>query len=109
MAHVDDASGAHGSVECVSNDSPTLHVRLTGEIDISNADRLGAALERLIDGNTRLLSVDLATLAFMDSAGIAMLLRAAARVSSVEVRNPSDVMRRLIECTGLNEVLHIEG
>jgi anti-anti-sigma regulatory factor len=43
----------------------------------------------------------------MDSSGIAILLRAAARVDSIEVRNPSSTVRRIIECTGLTEVLHL--
>jgi hypothetical protein len=38
-----------------------------------------------------------------------MLLRAAARVETVELRNPSNVMRRIIECTGLAEVFHLES
>jgi anti-anti-sigma regulatory factor len=45
----------------------------------------------------------------MDSAGIALLLRVAARVDAVEIRNPSVVMRRIIESTGLSGVFHITG
>ena len=54
------------------------------------------------------LVVDLTKLEFMDSSGIAMLLKIAARVDSVEIRNPSNAVRRIIECTGLTDVLHLD-
>jgi anti-anti-sigma regulatory factor len=45
----------------------------------------------------------------MDSSGIAMLLRTVGGAGSVEVRNPSTVVRRIIECTGLSEILRIHS
>ncbi len=96
-------------------DSGALVVRLRGEIDISNADAIGTQLERLLDaaagsaeGATSSFVVDLSELGFMDSSGIAMLLHVAARVGSVVVRNPSDIVRRMIAATGLSAVLPLE-
>jgi hypothetical protein len=43
----------------------------------------------------------------MDSSGITVLLQIAARVPYVEVRNPSRVVRRIIETTGIEGVLHL--
>jgi anti-anti-sigma factor len=101
-----------GSVVCTHDASGATIVRLIGEIDISNADALGAELDRMIgNGNGNAddrLVVDLAGLQFMDSSGIAMLLRAARRVGTISVRNPTAVVRRIIECTGLADVLRIE-
>jgi anti-sigma B factor antagonist len=109
MAFVDGGDGARGAVEAVRDASGAPVVELIGEIDISNVHRLGASLDRFIDGDAQPLIVDLTKLEFMDSSGIAMLLRAAARAGTIEVRNPSEVVRRIIECTGLADVLHVES
>jgi len=83
-------------------------VSVVGEIDISNAESLGAKFDHLIGDETDQLVVDLGALQFMDSSGIAMLLRIAARTGTVEIRNPSDVVLRIIECTGLTDILRIQ-
>ena len=108
MALVAGDDGARGGIEETRDASGAPIVELIGEIDISNAERLGTRLERLIDADAKPLVVDLTKLEFMDSTGIAMLLRAAARAGTIEVRNPSHVVRRIIECTGLADVLNME-
>jgi anti-sigma B factor antagonist len=105
----DDRGGGLATIESARDEAGVLVVKLTGEVDISNAEPIGETLEILVGSDARTLVVDLAALDFMDSAGIAMLLRAAARVDSVEIRNPSSVMRRIIECTGLSGIFHISG
>jgi anti-sigma B factor antagonist len=107
MAALEDEE-ARGAVEMSRDASGASIVELVGEIDISNADALGRTLDRLVDAQTKVLVFDLTKLEFMDSSGIAMLLRAAARAGTVEVRNPSSVVRRIIECTGLADVLQID-
>jgi anti-sigma B factor antagonist len=108
MADVDGDAGARGAVERAHDPSGRSVVRLVGEIDISNAGSLGAILDELVGDESHSLVVDLAALEFVDSSGIAMLLRVAARVGTVEIRNPSNVVRRIIECTGLTDILRIE-
>jgi len=108
MALVEGNGGAHGAVEAARDATGAPVVELIGEIDISNADALGARLDRLVDTDAKPLVVDLTKLEFMDSSGIAKLLRAAARAGTIELRNPSQVVRRIIECTGLSDVLHVE-
>jgi stage II sporulation protein AA (anti-sigma F factor antagonist) len=108
-SHAPERPGALGSIEVVSDPDGTPVVRLRGEVDISNANDLGAELERIVGTGTRRLVVDMSALEFMDSSGIAMLLHAAARVDSISVRKPSKVVRRIIEATGLEAMLPIEG
>jgi anti-anti-sigma factor len=55
------------------------------------------------------LIFDLSRLRFMDSAGIAVLIGAAAKVKAVHLRDPSPIVRRVIEVTGLSDVLPIES
>ena len=107
MESVDDCA-AQGVIDGGRDASGARVVKLVGEIDLANADALGEKFDRLIgEGDARLV-VDLSALEFMDSSGIAMLLRAAGRVDSIAVRNPTDIVRRIIECTGLAGTLHIE-
>jgi anti-anti-sigma factor len=108
MAHVEGDGGARGVVGRSLDPSGAPVFRLVGEIDMSNAESLGATLDQLIADGTNHLVIDLSALEFMDSSGIAMLLRVAARVGTVEIRNPSNVVRRIIECTGLADILPIE-
>src|ERR671924_634621 len=49
--------------------------RLVGELDISNADSLGALLEREVRGDGD-ITLDLSELTFIDSSGIRVLLKA---------------------------------
>ena len=83
-------------------------VTVSGELDISNAEVLAATVAVLTDEHPERLVFDLSGLRFMDSAGIAVLLRAAAKVKSVLLREPSPAVRRVVELTGLTDVLRIE-
>jgi len=107
MADLAGEGFALGSVEAAAIEAGVPVVRLTGEIDISNAEPIGEALEGIVGRDARRVVVDVEGLEFMDSAGIAMLLRTAARVDAVEIRHPSEVMRRIIECTGLTGIFRM--
>ncbi len=108
MAQLDEGTnGANAEIERVDDTDGVPVVALIGEIDISNADVIGEQLVRLVAGSD-VCVIDVQRLAFMDSAGIAMLLRTSAHVGNVRIRKPSDVVRRIIECTGLADVLRIE-
>jgi anti-anti-sigma factor len=82
-------------------------LEVTGEIDISSVAALRVEIDRAIKRAPRTLILDLAGVQFMDSSGIAVLLTAAEQIGLVEVRNPSEVIRRLIALTGLTDILRI--
>jgi anti-sigma B factor antagonist len=82
-------------------------VSVSGELDSSNADQLGTTMAALAADPPARLIFDLAGLRFMDSAGIAVLVRAATEVETVQIRDPSPIVRRIIEVTGLTGVLRI--
>ncbi|MGO9872519.1 MAG: STAS domain-containing protein [Acidimicrobiia bacterium] len=83
-------------------------IKLSGEIDMSNVDSLRAAIEPVLDRAPSRVDFDLSELDFMDSSGIALLLRVAAKSETVHLRGPSALVRRMIEATGLSDVLLIE-
>ena len=92
-------------VEVADGVSGEIVVRLWGEIDLANAESLWPTISRAVERAPELLVFDLAELSFMDSSGIALLLRAAAEVPAVQVRNASPMIRRTLEITGLHEIL----
>jgi anti-anti-sigma factor len=55
------------------------------------------------------LVIELAGLSFMDSSGIALLVEIAGAVGTFLLRDVSDVIRGVIEATGLSEILRIES
>lgn len=83
-------------------------VSVSGELDSSNAGALEATIGPIAAEHPERLVFDLSGLRFMDSAGIAVLVGVAAQVEAVQLRQPSQVVRRVIELTGLTGVLPIE-
>ncbi|HEX4540748.1 MAG TPA: STAS domain-containing protein [Acidimicrobiales bacterium] len=108
MAGLDDSGGPEGSVETSLDETGTPVVRLSGEIDMANADSIAAAIEPIMAKGPERLIVDASGLDFMDSSGIALLLRWARDSVRVELRHPSRIIRRTVESMGLTDVLHIE-
>jgi anti-sigma B factor antagonist len=100
--------GAHARVELAEKTLDTTTISIVGEIDISNDVTVQHEVERLLEPRPQRLVLDLAELTFMDSSGIAVLLRVAATVARVDVRNATRAVRRIIETTGVDSVLHLE-
>jgi anti-anti-sigma factor len=91
------------SIECSTDATGTALIRITGDLDISSVPAIEAELERSTATDPGRLAFDLEQVAFMDSSGIAMLLRAAGRADDVEVRAASPIVRRVIDATGLTD------
>jgi anti-sigma B factor antagonist len=96
------------TAEVTFEGSTTAVVRVVGEIDISTVDAVNTALLTAMGRTPDRVVFDLAGVEFMDSSGIAALLRARKAASSIQIRNPSTVVRRLIDMTGLTDILPIE-
>jgi anti-sigma B factor antagonist len=84
-------------------------VVLAGELDSSNAASLKERVASIPPQPAQRLIFDLTGLRFMDSAGIAVLIGVAAQASGVSLRNPSPIIRRVLEATGLSSVFSIES
>ena len=82
---------------------------IVGELDMSNTDRVRSCLDEIAARGASRLVFDLAGIEFIDSSGITVLLEGVNRVEAVTVRNPSPSARRIIETTGLSDVLRFES
>jgi anti-sigma B factor antagonist len=108
MEHVSESGNAQGGIERLADEDGAPLVRIFGEIDLSNADRVRVALDPIIEEHPERLIVDLRDLTFLDSSGLTVFVRAASRVGSLELRNVSVIVHRIIDATGLSDILHIE-
>ncbi|MGH2861888.1 MAG: STAS domain-containing protein [Solirubrobacteraceae bacterium] len=79
---------------------------LEGELDLSTAERLRAAVEPTIASVTGTLVVDLAQLRFADSSAIALWVSWSQRVPRLEIRNPQPMIMRVIQAMGLTKQLN---
>ena len=96
------------TVETTSDDAGTTIVRVGGDLDIASVPGVEAELEPILASGPARLAFDLSSVSFMDSSGIAMLLRVAGRVPNIEIREPSSSVQLIISATGLADVLNAE-
>jgi anti-anti-sigma factor len=106
MAELNDPP-ASATVNASVDHSGSLQIMLEGELDMANVPALEAKIATLISAAPGRAVFDMSGVTFMDSSGIAMLLRTAERVTAVEVRNPSSSVRLVLRATGLSDILHV--
>jgi anti-sigma B factor antagonist len=109
MAELDSEDPAEVAIDARFDPTGVAIVTVSGELDISNAGTLEQAVASMTADRPERLIFDLGGLRFMDSAGIAVLLDCAGKVKSVRLRDPSPAVRRVVELTGLTDVLSIES
>lgn len=87
-----------------------LVLALAGDLDPHTAPALAAAIDAV--DRDRPLVLDLEELAFMDSAGLRVLITAHQHATDagceLRLRRPSDTARRVLELAGLTDHLVIE-
>ena len=86
-------------------------IRVTGEIDLSNASRVRDAIGAVVPDLPE-VRVDLSGTEYLDSAGIAMFFRLAERLSYNRqelqlVVPPEGPIRAMIGLTRLDQVVHV--
>ena len=88
-----------------------VHVALTGELDISTAQRLEDDLRRVEADRPELIVLDLQQLSFMDSTGLRLLITADMRARQEERRlvivQGNEMVQRVMRLTRLDERLDI--
>lgn len=82
-------------------------IRMAGDLDMASVDKARAVIDTALAGQPRRVILDASALAYTDSSGIALLVQVTRRAQQVQVRNPSPVVRQLIELTGLSQILDI--
>jgi anti-sigma B factor antagonist len=83
---------------------------LVGEFDLSCADRFKATLQKSIADSPEDVVIDLRSVTFVDSTGLALLIKAdtlarAEHFSLHVVRSPTDIVKAVCEATGVDKLL----
>ncbi|MFG2167347.1 STAS domain-containing protein [Micromonospora chersina] len=90
-------------------DGGPARLRLAGELDLSTAPELTAAIDRLVAEGHRELLLDLTELTFCDSTGIAAFVRgdnlATAAGGWLRITGATGRVARVLAMTGLDDVL----
>jgi anti-sigma B factor antagonist len=85
---------------------------LVGEFDLASLDIARAGLEEALDAEPTQVTIDLRGLSFIDSSAISFLLTAARSDGNVSLQFlPSDApaVRRILQITGVDGVLGVDG
>ena len=86
-------------------------VLVSGEVDVSNADELRAALDQCLASDADDLTVDLSEVPYIDSTGIGVLVGAAHRAAEknvrLEVARPQRNVARVLGLLGVTSELNI--
>lgn len=108
MGELSHDAGASVTYDLSETSDGTPLLSLAGELDMSNADGLEAAMAPVIARSPDRLIVDVHGLEFADSSAIALLAKWANAIPRVELRNPPDLLRRIIDRMGLTERLQVK-
>lgn len=100
-------------MEFEARQSPKLiEVRMTGRLEFTDHDRLPDIVALLDEPGLETFVLDLSDLAFIDSAGLGMLLilqeEAETRNVRLVVRGPRDDVRRSLDLARIGEIITIE-
>jgi anti-anti-sigma factor len=92
-----------------TQEGETSTVTIVGEIDLATSTRVNRELDMALDRTPRRLHIELAAVPFMDTTGVAVLLKARRRAleqgCGFTVTSTSPAIARLFEITGLTGLL----
>jgi anti-anti-sigma factor len=90
-------------------DGSPLLIRLGGELDLAGLPDVQPALDRLLGTPPRPVRIDARELRFLDSTGVAVLVRIANHFHRVELLHASPAVRRVVLALGLAAHLGLAG
>jgi len=95
---------AFAIVVCHESGHPT--VRISGEVDLTNASTVTEAFRALADVGERNVDLDFGAVTFMDSTGIRALLEGLRSGLDLRVVAASERVRRVLEIAGVDTLLN---
>jgi anti-anti-sigma factor len=107
MAERNTDSTAEMTFDLRVGDDRTAFLKIEGELDINSVDGIEGAVDRAAGTNADRLIIDVSELRFADSSAIAVWVKWASMFDEIELREPSPLLRKVIETMGLAEALHL--
>ena len=100
----------HGLEVDVTREAGVTTVRVVGEVDLLTSVTLNRELEIAQEDGPEWLRIDLREVIFMDTSGVAVLIKARRRALEAgcrfSVKSASPAIQRLLEITGLASLLN---
>ena len=92
-------------------DGDQLIIRLTGEVDLSNVERLQQRLDAAVEGCPHVV-IDLSAIQYIDSQGLRLLTRLAVRLAECKTKleviaPPDSVARDVLDITRMGDAIPI--
>jgi anti-anti-sigma factor len=88
------------------DDGGTARIALRGELDLATIGPVRTAVDQALEAGAKQVVFELSNVAFLDSSALALFSQTALRVG-VTIEQPSDLVRRTIEITGLASLLTV--
>jgi anti-anti-sigma factor len=108
MEH-DDTQLSEPTPQGIGGDAPTgQRITPSGELDLATIGPVREEVDAAIAQGATAIVFDLTDVTFLDSSALALFAYAARLVERVQVLNPNAFARRVMEETGLADVLHVE-
>lgn len=100
------------SIETIAVDT-AKRIFVSGEVDVSCADELRAAVDAALDEETTAIEVDLSNVSYIDSTGIGVLVGASHKARAAEVgfsvSNPQRNVSRVLMLLGVYDELGVHA
>jgi anti-sigma B factor antagonist len=114
FADVSDDVSRTALLDISIDHGPITTITLTGDLDPATAPLLDDALGTLVaDDAVGRVVLDLSGLSFLDSSGLRVFVTArealVSRGADLALRQPSANVSRLLDITGLGEVIEVDG
>jgi len=107
MGELDADPAGRLTVEVANDDDGSAIVIVTGDLDMTTTEELEARVDPVIQSSSDRLVVDVSGVGFADSSAIALFVRWASLVREIEIREPSAMLRRVIQRMGLADRLEM--
>jgi len=90
-----------------------VSISISGEIDLSNADRVEEEITSAIPNHCTSASVDLTEVTYVDSVGMRIFFNLVAQLRTAQIdlkviAPPTSPARRIVDISGLNAVVTVE-
>lgn len=112
ITHVSDDVARTALLDLTVEGGPSATIALMGELDPATAPELEGAIQTVLAEGTTRLVLDLTGLTFLDSSGLRVFVTArqslGERDGELVLRAPSANTRRLLDITGLGELIKVE-
>ena len=96
----------------VTNDGSTVHLVLSGEIDLTNRDRVAEQVYSATTNEATTVVLDTSAITYLDSTGLRFLFSLAERLTRLQVAlaivaPPSSIARKVIDLAGLDQITDV--